>query len=115
MKLFENVAAQGDLYLHRVDALPEGLEQVSAENGEYILAHSETGHHHVVAERPDVRLYQDPNDPLVAYLEFLSAEVQINHKRSFDTHESIASSKPGIFRITRQREHTAEGFRRAQD
>lgn len=120
MKYFQNNAAQGDLMLIKVDTLPDGMEAATAENGEFILAHSETGHHHVVMERPGVELRQDPADPLRAFLivraEAIEAgDIEITHKRAFDTHETIAPKEPGIYEIRRQREHTAEGFRRVQD
>ncbi len=120
MKYFQNNAAQGDLMLIRVDTLPDGMEVSEAENGEFILAHSETGHHHVVMERPGVELRQDPDDTLRAFLivraEAIEAgDIEITHKRPFDTHETIAPKESGIYEIRRQREHTAEGFRRVQD
>lgn len=119
MNIFDNVAAQGDLMIHRVDALPKGLVPFEPENGEFILAHSETGHHHVL-ERTDVaEVYVDPENPLVKYIQFLAdtvaADRAIKHKRSHDTHATIAPANPGIYRIVNQREYTAEGFRRAAD
>lgn len=114
-KIFKNNAAQGDCFLVRVDKLPDGLVDAGSENGRYIVAHSETGHHHTINFKPDnVRMYEDPNDPLVAYLQVIGNDVKLEHQRSFDTHETIQFT-PGIFRVTRQREYTAEGFRRAQD
>jgi hypothetical protein len=117
MKTFQNCAAQGDLLLRRIDKLPAGLVQAKAQNGEYILAFSETHHHHSVAERPNVRMY-DSEDPFVSYLEVIEAtdatECLLEHLRSYDTHETIRVP-PGIFEVRRQREHTPEGWRRAQD
>ena len=40
---FKNCAAQGDLYIRRVDAIPSDAKQALAENGVFIVAHSETG------------------------------------------------------------------------
>lgn len=114
MKTFENMAAQGDVLLIRIKELPATAAQAAAEGGEYIVGHSETGHSHVVAERPGVEFFTDTSDPLTAYLRILSIDVALEHKRSFDTHETI-SIKPGTYKIRRQREHTAEGWRRAQD
>ena len=39
---------------------------------------------------------------------------EINHLRSFDTHETLLVP-PGNYVIKRQREYTPEGFRRAAD
>lgn len=112
---FENQAAQGDMLLTRIDAIPADATPVAAENGFFVLAHSETGHNHVVAERTGAKLYQDAKDPMTAYLHVLSVDTLIEHQRSFDTHRPIQPKTPGKFRVRRQREHTADGWRRAQD
>jgi hypothetical protein len=114
---FKNRCAQGDLYLRRVASLPSGLNEMKKENGQFIVAHSETGHHHVIEAAPNVTVY-DTSDPLVSYLQVIEAteatEVLIEHLRSFDTHESIGVS-PGIYEIRRQREYSPEGWRRVAD
>lgn len=87
------------------------------ENGQYIVAHSETSHHHVIEARPNVLVF-DTEDPLVSYLQVIEAtdatEAVIEHLRSFDTHESLAVP-PGNYEIRRQRENAPEGWRRAAD
>ena len=117
MKTFKNCAAQGDLMIRRIEKLPENLNLMNAENGAYIMAHSETGHHHVIAERQNVRVFES-GDPLISYLEVIEAteetETLIEHLRSFDTHESLLIT-PGIYEIRRQREYTPEGWRRVAD
>lgn len=117
MKHFTKQAAQGDLLIRRIDKLPAGLIAAAAEKGLHILAHSETGHNHVIAERPSIRVY-GTDDPLLSYLEVIEAtdkaEAIIEHLRSFDTHEAI-SVPPGIYEIRRQREYSPEGWRRVAD
>lgn len=117
MRKFEKCAAQGDLLIRRVSDLPSKLRMMAAENGVYIVAHSETGHHHVIAERPNVRVFETA-DPLVSYLEVIeatdAAETVLEHMRSFDTHEPIIIA-PGKYEIRRQREYTPEGWRRVAD
>ena len=102
--------AQGDLNIFAVDTIPEGLTEKEPENGSHILAHSETGHHHVV-DGNAVRVFEQ--DEFVSYLD-VEKEANVVHLRSFDTHEPVSLS-PGQYRITRQREYTPEGFRRAAD
>ncbi len=46
MKTFSKVAAQGEVNIRRIDALPEGLTPVGPEKGLLIVGHSESGHHH---------------------------------------------------------------------
>lgn len=117
MKTFIKQAAQGDLLLRRIETLPANATKVKAENGNYIVAHSETGHNHVIAERENVALYTT-NDPMISYLEVIEAtdatEVLLEHLRSFDTHETIKIN-PGIYEIRRQREYTPEGWSRVED
>jgi len=105
-------ARQGDVLFTRVEELPEGLKEISAENGVFVVAHSETGHNHIIKES-EAKLYANDNDPFVAYL-VVDNTAKLEHMRSFDTHETISFDK-GIYRINRQREYTPEGFRRAAD
>jgi len=113
MKSFKNQAAQGDMLIRRIDALPKNAIKAKSENGSYVLAHSETGHNHVVKESDGVTFYQHANDNFIAYL-VVNNEAKVEHMRGFDTHETINFGK-GIYEIRRQREYTPEGFRRAQD
>lgn len=117
MKTFTNCAAQGDLLIRRIDSIPANAVKTKAEKGVYVVAHSETGHHHVIAERPNVSMYST-GDPMVSYLQVIQAEevveTIIEHMRSFDTHEPIQIT-PGDYEIRRQREYTPEGWRRVED
>lgn len=117
MQTFKNCAAQGDLLIRRIDALPNEAKSVNSEKGLFVVAHSETGHNHVIAERPNVEYFAS-NDPMISYLKVIEAtdetEIVLEHMRSFDTHESIVIS-PGIYEIRRQREYTPEGWRLVED
>jgi hypothetical protein len=116
-RTFKNQAAQGDLLLRRIEKLPPNLKTASVENGTFIVAHSETGHNHVIDARPNVKVY-DTEDVLLSYLEVIEAtdatETLLRHLRGHDTHETISIS-PGIYELRRQREYTPEGWRRAAD
>jgi hypothetical protein len=114
IKTFRDVAAQGDCFLYRVDVVPAGAKPAAPQNGVYVVAHSETGHHHTVLERPSVRLFEDPADPLSAWLDVREPGHTLEHQRGFDTHKALALPV-GVFKVRRQREYTPEGFRRAQD
>ena len=130
MKTFDKMAAQGDMVIRAIDKLPETIMEVKDEKGNYVLAHSETGHNHVVAKQEGVTFYANQNDPFVAYLVVDMAKtkhpVECKHLRDYDTHETISfftgdifskvkDAGKKIFEIRRQREYTPEGFRRAQD
>ena len=113
MKTFKNMAAQGDMLIRRVESLPDCVVEIKAESGSYVLAHSETGHDHIVNEKTGVKFYQHANDNFIAYL-VVDNDACVEHMRGFDTHETIGFN-PGIYEIRRQREYIQEGFRRVQD
>lgn len=114
---FKNQAAQGDLLLRRVDRIPVGVKPGQSEDGEYIVAHSETGHNHVIEATKNVAFYTT-NDPMISYLEVIEAtdktEVLLKHLRTFDTHKTIVVP-PGIYEVRRQREYVPEGWRQITD
>lgn len=120
-RTFSQMAAQGDLVLRRIDALPEGVKPTEAIDGKLVLAHSETGHNHVVLERPNVRQFSAMDElkalldgKPASYLVVENEPVDLIHERGFDTHETIRI-EPGVYELRRQREYTPEGFRRAAD
>ena len=117
MKTFKKMAAQGDFIIIRVDNIPEDLKEMKIENGKVVVAHSETGHDHVM-EATHVKAFAKEADGRTVnlYEMFLqvSGPTEIVHNRSFDTHESILVGE-GNYMIRRQREYTPEGFRKAQD
>jgi hypothetical protein len=105
MKTFKKFAAQGDLLIQRIDKLPEGVTEMEASEGNFIVGHSETGHHHVV-NKHQVMAYQDPNNLLVLFV--------VVDEDALLEHMSLELKK-GIYQINQQREYVAEGFRRAAD
>ena len=113
MKTFKNIAAQGDFIIRRIDMLPASVTPIAPEDGKHVIAHSETGHHHVIAAKK-VKAFA-PTKPDI-YQMFLQVDepTEIKHLRSFDTHQSILVP-PGNYEIRRQREYTPEGYRRAAD
>jgi hypothetical protein len=42
--------AQGEIYARKIDTLPDGLAAFTdrAESGDWIISHSESGHHHLI-------------------------------------------------------------------
>lgn len=112
MKTFDTMAAQGDLLITRIDKLPDGLMPVKPENGQFVVAHSETGHNHVIADE-SVVAFAPANDNFTLYL-VVDKPAKLEHLRSFDRHAPL-SVPPGTYRINRQREYTPQGYRRAAD
>lgn len=103
---------QGDLMIRRIDAMPSGAKKAGNEGAHHILAHSETGHHHVIESRAADRFIDETNT-FITYLS-VASEAEIQHLRDFDTHEPILLA-PGIYEVRQQREYVAEGFRRVAD
>lgn len=112
MKTFTgNYCAQGDLNIFAIDSIPKDLKEAAPEkDGNHILAHSETGHHHVI-DGNTARVFNE--NEFSSYLE-VKEDSNIIHLRSFDTHEKMKLPS-GKYRISRQREYTPEGYRRAAD
>lgn len=113
MKTFDHSAAQGDILIMRIDDLPEDLRESKPVDNQYIVAHSETGHHHAMTAE-GVRMYTAANDPMVLFLAVDNEYADLIHNRSFDTHETLRL-KQGNYIVRRQREYTPEGWRRIED
>jgi hypothetical protein len=116
MKTFERIAAQGDFIIMKISELPETLVPMQPRGSHYVIAHSETGHDHVML-MDRVKAYTKPDiQDKDLYELFLSVEApaEIEHMRSFDTHETLLVP-PGNYIVKRQREYVPEGFRRAAD
>jgi hypothetical protein len=118
MKTIKNQAAQGDVFFQSVSGLPADAIKATPGAAGWLVAHSETGHHHVVADVSGTTLYET-GDPLICYLQisegsFESGASVLEHLRSFHTHESVCFP-PGIFKVTRQQERAGSSWVRAQD
>lgn len=118
----KNRGAQGDVMFRRAKAVPDGFVKSMAA-GPIVVAHSETGHHHVVEDPTESCLhFTSPTDSMVAYLQLGdecigAGGIDIVHQRPFDTHETLRLlGKPGdVFEVRRQREWTPEGWRQVAD
>lgn len=126
--------AQGDLLIIPIKELPKGVLPLKLKNPEQIVcAHSETGHDHLLATRPTpttaVEAFIPSNDEygeipadqateanlMEMFLVVTGPDVaEIDHKRSWDTHESIGLTE-GVYQLRRQRQYHPEGWRRAID
>lgn len=117
MKTFMNVAAQGDLLIRRIKAIPKDAKPIESAQGVFVVAHSETGHNHIIEATSQVKLFTT-GDPMISYLQVIEAtdevETIIKHLRTYDTHEPIKIGV-GNYEIRRQREYQPEGWRRVED
>lgn len=106
--------AQGDILIIPIKAIPANAKPAKAENGVYVVAHSETGHHHVI-EKSRAEVFEAADDEFIAFIRTMGDGAEIEHKRDFHTHETIGLAPNRTYEIRRQREYIPEGFRRAQD
>lgn len=108
MKTVDRIGFQGDVGFFRVAKLPKGVTEEKTD----VVAHSETGHHHVV-RGPEGAFAYFRETLTTAYLT-CDVPVEIVHLRQFDTHESI-QLPAGIWQVRRQRESTPEGWAMVAD
>ena len=119
MKTVTKMGAQGDVVFRRVERIPAGTTKVRR-SGAIVVAHSETGHNHVI-EEPGVVQFDVPGNSLVCYLQLTDGVtdggVSVVHQRSWDTHETLKLlGQPGdVWEVRRQREWTPEGWQRVAD
>lgn len=85
----------GELVLAPVDADMQGA--VKKEN--YIVSHSETGHHHVLNGGCMV-LEREGKDPLVQ----VDKDTSITHKKGHDRHDDLPVPA-GMYRVLKKKEY----------
>jgi hypothetical protein len=104
---------QGDVAFIRVKKLPSDVVEQPQE-GLVIVAHSETGHHHAIAQGEAKLLEKIQRDPLTCYLQIDGEFADVVHHREHDTHETVRLLH-GLWEVRRQEEWTPEGMRRVED
>lgn len=112
MKTFKTVAAQGEITVIRVcdlrrnSALPADCAVLAPENGNYIIGHSETGHHHIVSAAgvAAVGVMDRPPEGMRVLYAIVNSPTPLIHLRDYDTHEPIMFD-PGEYRINIGREY----------
>ena len=126
--LADGMAAQGDLLVVRADMVndvKDDWEVVFSEDGSFVVAHSETGHHHVLrGYRPPTGLvagqslkspvlWRDPkaeNPELRSIVEVPEGTLaEIVHLRDNHTHGTLRLPA-GVWVLIRQQRPTPEGW-----
>jgi len=104
---------QGDVIMERIDTIPEGLANHPREGGRLILAHGEvTGHAHAITEQQFAHMWTNGKTDTVDEELFLKADVPL--KVTHEEHGTIELGM-GNWKITRQKEYSAEAIRRVAD
>lgn len=106
---------QGDVYLVPIVAIPDEAmgRPIAPENGRHTITHSESGHDHIVMERPTVKMYS----AMDTFRDFLLIEDEpatLEHLRDHHTH-APQEIPTGAWLIQRQRQPSPEGWQRAAD
>ncbi|RTL51246.1 MAG: hypothetical protein EKK40_10410 [Bradyrhizobiaceae bacterium] len=113
------IAAQGEVRIYKIDALPTGMQTRKPEltkSGAAIISHSEQGHHHCVAGA-DV---MERTDNVPAGMQVFYAIVKNATKLEQDAavpHKSIPLEADSIYemRVAREFDPFAEQARRVAD
>lgn len=113
MTTVRKLAAQGDLLIRRIEALPGELVERSAVDGVHVVAHSETGHHHTLPSSGVAIMDAPSSRGMLAYA-VVTEPATLTHHRPWDTHRPL-TLEPGIYELRRQREYTPTGWRRVED
>jgi hypothetical protein len=111
MRVVETMAFQGDVMFRRVTAVPPMAKQEEHEEP-LIVAHSETGHHHVVQGGKLVTFFRESES--TCYLRLEGGPADVVHLHPTDTHETLRLSE-GMWQVVRQREMSPWGERLVED
>ena len=117
MKIIETLGAQGEIRAYRIDKIPADAKPLAKESGQFIIGHSETGHHHVIdADGAVVGVMDAPPAGMRILYTILENPTELEHLRPHDTHETIVV-EPGVYeiRIAREFDHYAELARQSAD
>lgn len=120
MKSFNIVAAQGEITIIRIGNIRKKKlpgTALKAERGHFVIGHSETGHHHVLAAKgASVSVLDKAPEGMRILRAILENPTMLEHQRPHDTHEPIML-EPGEyeFRIGREYDPYEEIARRQAD
>lgn len=90
----------GELFILPVDSVPEGK---TSKHETLVLAHSETGHHHVLESPKHEFTLTEIGDSIERYLT-LEREAELVHKKTYDIHETRILT-PGSYRVFIKKEY----------
>ncbi len=103
----------GEVVIVPVEQLPANVEQIY-DGKEYVVGHSETGHHHVAVG--DITIFRPVGaDSQNLFMRVNKASV-IEHKKSFDRHETKQLFK-GLYSVTLKKayDYYAKRMREVKD
>lgn len=92
-----NVVRHGELLLEEVSKFPAKSKKAKS----YILAHSESGHNHVLESKVDYEVSETDKEFLIR----LFAPAKLVHQKTVNRHKDLVV-KPGIYRIRHKQEYS---------
>ncbi len=97
-----NPIMHGENFLEEVAKLPREFRKDAqiTKSKSVVIAHSETGHHHVIESAKDIELIVKGVEEYLV----VSTAAKIKHQKSFDKHNTLDIA-PGIYRVTHKQEY----------
>ncbi len=113
------IAQQGEVKVYRIDAIPSCAETRPAHgvNGNYIISHSESGHHHVIP-CADADVLERTNDvPSGMAILYAIVKNPTALKQTAPTPHGYIPLEPGLYeyRVSRELNPFSEQTRRVMD
>ena len=107
---------QGEVLFIKVEDFTDNdadYTSVKPENGCLTVAHSESGHDHVIERSKQADLLINKTNQFIGRL-VVNDNCEVKHLRGFDTHKTLNLPK-GKYVVRYRREYTPEGLRKVQD
>lgn len=114
---FKVAAAQGEVNIRKIDAMPEGLEPITVENGVFIIGHSESGNTHVIDADGVMVMERTKDVPAGMRMLYAIVERPTELRQNASVPHETITLDPGVysFRISREFDPFAEQARRVAD
>lgn len=99
-----NIVRHGEVILKAIDTLPKEAKLIE-ETNRYIVAHSETGHHHILAtkEKTDLSKFKVYSWNGETYLEVPQMAELLHEKSGPDVHKTH-EIQPNIYKVILKKE-----------
>ena len=100
MREFKKAAAQGEVNLTLIDAMPKDLSPFDADGDQYIIGHSESGNHHVLDRKHvDMFIGEKTSAGMQVLYAIVKEPTKVRQLRDGSPHETIDLDAGDIIRI----------------
>lgn len=90
----------GEAFLRRIEKMPKGKAKHVQD---IIVAHSETGHHHVLESKYDIAVLEPENLGDSLFVELLNPG-KLVHQKQINRHNDI-TVQPGVYEVIQKKEY----------